>query len=90
MYNKLLEALEEKGFYNDSRFVEYWYDEEDYNNETYIEDFVEEFFKKEGITSFQINNTSAFDSPGYDCSVLSIAWNDAYGLHLESFLLERC
>lgn len=56
----------------------------------YIDAFVEDFLLKNGATAVQTDITDAFDSYGYDCHVLSVAWVDAEGLHLKTWLLEVC
>ena len=80
--NNLNNALEENGFY-DGYFHMYGNDED-----CCIDAFVEDFLLKNGVTNVITDIIETFDSPGYDSSVLSVAWNDTEGLHLETFLIE--
>ena len=85
--DELMEVLTNTGFYRDEIFCHCGTtpDVEDVE----IDAFIEDFFMKKDIT-VQTDVTDAFDSPGYDCYVLSAAWRDAEGLHLETWLLEMC
>lgn len=83
MYNKLLDTLRENGFIYENIENEEMY--LSYNEDClYVDDLMRDFFLQEGITSFDVDLTYAGDGR----SVLSIAWSDNEGLHLETFLLE--
>lgn len=84
IYNKLNEILVKNGFtFDDYRFCEC------NSMGEYIEDIIDLFFVSLGL-QHQYEVTSCFDSPGYDCSVLSISWIDKEGLQLVTYLLESC
>ncbi len=83
MYDKLVKAMEDAGFYIDGSFGKYGNDED-----CEIDAFVEDFLLRNGAIAVCTDITDAFDSPAYDCYVLSAAWVDAEGLHLETWLLE--
>lgn len=85
LFDRLNEAMEYAGFYIDGRFGKYGNDED-----CEIDAFVEDFLLKNGATAVRTDIIDAFDSPSYDCYVLSAAWLDAEGLHLETWLLEMC
>lgn len=82
--------IKENGFFNfdDLVYLKYAYDDKD--NEFNIEEFVYDIFINKGITC-AVEITYAFDSPGYDCDVLSVSWINKDGtLSLETWLLELC
>lgn len=83
--DELMEVLTNTGFYRDEIFRHCGTtpDVEDVE----IDAFIEDFFMKKDIT-VQTDVTDAFDSPGYDCSVLSVAWVLDGNLYLNTFLLE--
>lgn len=85
IYDRLVNAMEDAGFYINGSFSRYENDEG-----CEINAFVEDFFLKMGASVVRTDITDAFNSPGYDCYVLSAAWLDAKGLHLETWLLETC
>jgi hypothetical protein len=60
-----------------------------YNNEDLsLDDFISLFFKHNHISDYAITSTDAFESPAYDCEVLSVAWIEECVLQLETFLIE--
>ena len=81
--DKLYDILKENGFYDGECCHMYGNDED-----CCIDAFVEDFLLKNGVTNVITDIIETFDSPGYDSSVLSVAWNDTEGLHLETFLIE--
>lgn len=83
LYDRLENAMKEAGFCIDGTFGKYGNDED-----CEIDAFVEDFLLKNGATAVRTDIVDAFDSPGYDCYVLSAAWIDTEGLHLETWLLE--
>ena len=83
MFDKLDNALEENGFYIDERYCMIGSDEN-----CCIDSFIEDFLLKNGAINVKTDITDAFNSPGYDCSVLSVAWIDTEGLHLNTILIE--
>lgn len=85
-YGIIMDSLRKAGFVDeDGRICSY------NNDEIYIEDFFCDLFENaKEVTSYRIDTMDAFDSPGYDCSVLSAAWVDERGLQLETFLIESC
>lgn len=84
---KLDAAFIEKGFWNGGYYVRYATVNEE---EREIDSFAEEFLLNEGAYNVKTDITEAFDSPGYTCYMLSVAWVDEDGLHLETWLLEVC
>ena len=60
---------------------EYGFDDyiESDEGEEYIGDRVENVLKRNGITKYAITETYAFDSPGYDVNILSVAYVDKDG-----------
>lgn len=87
-YGKIMDALRKANFVNkEGAISKYIYDK--VFNGIYIEEFLCDLFDKaDEITSYKIDIIDAFDSPGYDCSVLAVSWIDLRGLHMEMFLLE--
>lgn len=83
LFDRLNEAMKDAGFYIDGSFGKYGNDED-----CEIDAFVEDFLLKNGATAVRTDVTEAFESCGYDSYVLSAAWLDAEGLHLETWLLE--
>ena len=83
--DELMEIFIDTGFYKEATFHKYGHD-----SDIQIDAFIEDFFIRKGITQIQTDITDAFDSPGYECSVLSVSWVDDDGLHLETWLLEVC
>lgn len=81
--NNLEEAIIEAGFFS-GHYHQYNKDGID------LADFIESYLSGEGAMTVQTITTEGFDSPGYECSVLSVAWVDKNGLHLETWLLEEC
>lgn len=79
---ELFELLKDCGYCEDGIYFKYS------DNEEPIDDFVKNFFIQRGINYVKTNITEAFDSPGYNCSVLSVAWFLDKKLYLETFLLE--
>lgn len=78
-------AIKEAGFWNPYTDSFFEYSEE---KDCSIDAFVEDWLLNHKASSVQTEITRAFDSPGYDCAVLSVAWTDVMGLHLKTFLLE--
>lgn len=83
LFDKLDDALKDNGFYSDEYYHMCGNDED-----CEIDAFVENFLLKNDATNVKTDITDAFESCGYDRSVLSIAWIDAEGLHLETILIE--
>ena len=51
-----------------------------YNNEESLEDSIEEILKNsEDVTQYEVSETDAFESPGYDTGVVYAAWVETDG-----------
>lgn len=80
-------------YYDEEKDCYYQYRRED-DSDINIEDELIRMFIDNSV-EFKIDITDAFDSPGYDCSVLSIAYIQsvsslgAKSLRLETVLLEN-
>lgn len=80
-------------YYDEEKDCYYQYRSED-ASEVSIENELMLMFNENNV-DFKMSITDAFDSPGYDCSVLSIAYiqpvstHDAKSLRLETVLLEN-
>lgn len=83
LFNELNKALEENGFYDKCHYSMYGDDED-----CRIDAFIEDFLLKHDAMNVKTNIIDAYDSLVYDCSVLSVAWIDAEGLHLDTTLIE--
>lgn len=81
--DELNEVLEGLGFYSEGHYHNYC-DDPDLEIDTFVEDFL----MKKGITQIKTDILDAFESPGYDCSVLSVAYVLDGNLYMETFLLE--
>lgn len=82
LISKLEEAIE-KNFYIDGYFQV-----NGIIDDIEIDAYVEDFLLKHNAYNVKTHIVQAFDSPGYGCAVLSVAWVDEDGLHLETWLLE--
>lgn len=85
MKEKLLEVL--KKYYDDTDeyYSRYFYDQED--KEFKMDDDVKKFFDSLEIT-YKTEYVECFESCGYDCNILSIAWIENGELFLHNVLLE--
>ncbi len=69
-------------------YHEYIYND---NDEKYIGDHIENYLKERGVSNFAIENTYAFDNPGIDIRILSVAYEGKDGsIELETFELISC
>lgn len=59
-------------------------------NERYIGDVVEEWLRSNDVSQYEVEEVTAFESCGYDVSVLCVAWVAKNGkLNTYNLLLER-
>lgn len=65
-----------------------FYDDDD---DRYIGDVIERWLRDNKVEQYNIEEVTAFESCGYDVSVLCVAWVAANGkLNAYNLLLERC
>lgn len=86
METKIKELIEK--YYNDCDecYTQYFYDEND--KEFSMNKEIEELFKNSGL-KYKIDLSECFESCGYDCDMLSVAWIENDELFMENILLER-
>jgi len=78
--------LIENKYYKGGYYSQYRSDEE-METEFDMEKEIIDYFEENDII-YAVDITDAFDSPGYDCSVISISWLENGEIETDNFLLE--
>lgn len=83
VWSAIVDMVERNFVYEDSFILKY-------NNEEYLGDCIEEILKNsEDVTQYTVNETDAFESPGYDTGVVYAAWVETDGtLHIIDYQWE--
>lgn len=84
MREKLYKLIE-KYDSGEEGYREYFYDEN--KNEYYMPDEVQELFESYGVV-YKLDISDCYESCGYACDMLSIAWIENDELFMENILLE--
>lgn len=85
MNDKINEIIEKYYDETDDIYKSFRHDNEE--SEYDMQDEIDEYLKSVNAT-YKLDYTDGFDSPGYSCDVLSIAYLDNGKLELQAILLE--